>query len=172
MNVRAILTSKATNLTTVPRPNDGTPAAQCRSSVSRRQFARTLAGTAVAGTGVVGTALGSELQKPERAENRWSFAPVPIPGGSPGIGVGRQYHVFGPSPVAGGDPIDAEPATITALDGFVGLAYISGNVTQTNRKTGEQQLLPFADSDMRFMKGIFPCHGRADPSGRIRLRLN
>jgi hypothetical protein len=65
------------------------------------------------------------------------------------------YHVFGPSPAAGGDPIDSEPATITNFNGFVGLAYVSGNVTQTNTETGEDNLFPFVDSDMRFMSGTF-----------------
>jgi hypothetical protein len=54
-----------------------------------------------------------------------------------------------------GDPIDAEPSTITNLDGFVGLAYVSGMVTRTNTKTGEKLRLPFRESDMRFMKGNF-----------------
>ena len=53
------------------------------------------------------------------------------------------------------DPIDAEPITITNLNGFVGLAYISGMVTQTNTKTGEVLRLPFMNSDMRFMQGEF-----------------
>jgi hypothetical protein len=150
MNVHSISASKAPSLTTIHDPNDSAAVRQFGSGVSRRQFARTVAGTAA-----IGTALGSELQTAERPRWRWTFAPVPIPGGSPGIGVGSHYHVFGPSPTPGGDPIDAEPATISNLDAFVGLAYISGNVTQTNRKTGEQQLLPFVDSDMRFMKGIF-----------------
>jgi hypothetical protein len=78
---------------------------------------------------------------------------VPIPGGTPTLG--GFYHLFGPSPAAGGDPIDAEPATITNFDGFVGLAYISGNVTRTNTESGEQELLPFVDADMRFMQGLF-----------------
>jgi hypothetical protein len=79
-----------------------------------------------------------------------SFAPVPIPGGSPFLG--GAYHVFGP---AAFDPIDAEPITITNLNGFVGLAYISGMVTQTNTRTGEVLRLPFVNSDMRFMQGDF-----------------
>jgi hypothetical protein len=60
--------------------------------------------------------------------------------------------VFGPDSL---DPIDAEPITITNFDGFVGLAYISGMVTQTNTATGEVQRLPFLNSDMRFMQGTF-----------------
>ena len=53
------------------------------------------------------------------------------------------------------DPIDAEPSTITDFNGFVGLAFISGTVTRTNTKTGEVRTLPFVNSDMRFMDGVF-----------------
>ncbi len=66
--------------------------------------------------------------------------------------MGGAFHVFAP---ALPDPIDAEPATITDFNGFDGLAYISGTVTQTNTATDEVRTLPFVDSDMRFMKGVF-----------------
>jgi hypothetical protein len=114
--------------------------------MTRRQLARTAAGTAL-----FGGALGAGFLKPALASN-WSFAPVPIPGGSPTLG--GFYHVFGPASGLA-DPIDAEPSTITNLDGFVGLAYISGMVTRTNTKTRERVRLPFMNSDMRFMKGNF-----------------
>ena len=119
---------------------------QHRPCMTRRDFALTATGTAV-----FGSALGAGFLKPALASN-WSFAPVPIPGGSPALG--GFYHVFGP---ASGlpDPIDAEPSTITNLDGFVGLAYISGMVTRTNSKTGERLRLPYRESDMRFMQGKF-----------------
>jgi hypothetical protein len=93
-----------------------------------------------------------------------SFAPVPIPGGTPALG--GAYHVFGP---AAFDPVDAEPVTITNLDAVVGLAYVSGMVTQTNTKTGEVVRLPFVDSDMRFMQGVFRgTDGKVHP-GAFRL---
>ena len=79
-----------------------------------------------------------------------SFAPLPIPGGTPALG--GAYHVFGP---AAFDPIDAEPATITNLNAAVGLAYLNGMVTQTNIKTGDVVRLPFLNTDMRFMQGVF-----------------
>ena len=143
MNVRAISAWKAASLSSGHNPNQ-TPAAlgALRTPISRRQFARNAAGTAV-----VGATLGS-LWRP--AEAKTSFAPVPIPGGSPFLG--GSYHVFGP---AAFDPIDAEPSSITNLNGFAGLAYISGMVTQTNIQTGEKVRYPFLDSDMRFMKGEF-----------------
>ena len=112
--------------------------------MSRRQFARNAAGTAL-----VGATLGS-LCRPWLVEAKTSFAPVPIPGGTPVLG--GSYHLFGPAAI---DPIDAEPSTITNLNGFVGLAYITGMVTQTNATTGEKLRFPFVDSDMRFMKGEF-----------------
>jgi len=114
-------------------------------AMSRRQFARTAAGAAA-----VGAAIGSGLGKPWRAEAHRAHEPVPIPGGTPALG--EAFHVFGPASI---DPSDAEPSTITDFNGFVGLAYISGMVTRTNTATGEEQRLPFVNSDMRFMKGIF-----------------
>jgi hypothetical protein len=66
--------------------------------------------------------------------------------------LGGAFHGFGPGLI---DPVDAEPATITDFNGFVGLAYVSGTVTRTNTATGEERTLPFVNSDMRFMKGVF-----------------
>jgi len=119
---------------------------QHRTCMTRRQFTRAATGTALFG------ALGAGRLKPALANN-WSFAPVPIPGGTPGLS--GLYHVFGPAPTPGFDPVDAEPSTITNLDGFVGLAYISGMVTRINTRTHERLRLPFQESDMRFMKGNF-----------------
>ena len=142
LNLGALPRWKASSLTTVP---DSTQHDTQRLPVpvSRRQFARTAAGSAFA------AAVGSGLWNPRMAEAA-SFAPVPIPGGSPALG--GAYHVFGP---AAFDPIDAEPITITNLNAFVGLAYLSGMVTRTNTKTGEVVRLPFVNSDMRFMQGVF-----------------
>jgi len=144
VNLRAIPGWKANNSTTVPdSAHQDTPTRRLPVPVSRRQFARTAAATAFA------AAVGSELWTPGLVEAA-SFAPVPIPGGTPALG--GAYHVFGP---AAFDPIDAEPATINNLNAMVGLAYVSGMVTQTNVKTGEVRRLPFVDSDMRFMQGVF-----------------
>jgi hypothetical protein len=113
--------------------------------MSRRQFGR-----AAAGAAVIGSTLGSRLWSPCLADGDGPLVPVPIPGGTPVLGGG--FHVFGP---AAFDPVDAEPATITNFNGFLGLAYITGMVTQTDTSTGEVQRLPFVDSDMRFMTGNF-----------------
>jgi hypothetical protein len=61
------------------------------------------------------------------------------------------------------DPINAEPATITDFNGFVGLAYLNGTVRQINTTTGEIRTLPFLNTDMRFMKGVF-----RDTAGQLR----
>jgi hypothetical protein len=144
VNFRALAGWKATSLTNVPdSTHHDIPARRLPVPVSRRQFARTAAGSAFA------AAVGSRLLTPSLVEAA-SFAPVPIPGGSPVLG--GAYHVFGP---AAFDPADAEPATITNLNAAVGLAYVSGMVTQTNIKTGDVVRLPFVDSDMRFMQGVF-----------------
>ena len=144
MNFRALPGWKATSITSVPdSSHHEIPTRRLPVPVSRRQFARTAAGSAFA------AAVGSRLWTPSVVQAA-SFAPVPIPGGSPALG--GAYHVFGP---AAFDPIDAEPITITNLNAAVGLAYVSGMVTQTNIKTGEVVRLPFVDSDMRFMQGVF-----------------
>lgn len=145
MNVRAISALKASIPPRVHPLNSTAPVSDIRSGLSRRQFTRTAAGAAV-----VGATLGSALWTPALAAPKGSFAPVPIPGGSPVLG--GSYHVFGP---AAFDPVDAEPVTITNFNGFAGLAYISGMVTQTNTKTGQKARYPFVDSDMRFMQGNF-----------------
>jgi len=116
-------------------------------ALSRRAFM----GSAAGALGL-GAALGAGLWPPARAAAQSSAEPVPIPGGSPGLG--GTFHVFGPaSPL--GDPADAEPSTITDFFGSVGLAYLDGEVTRTDRASGEVVTLPFVNTDMRFMKGVF-----------------
>jgi hypothetical protein len=144
VNLRVLPRWKANSLTTVPdSTHHDIPTHRLPVPVSRRQFARAAAGSAFA------AAIGSGLWTPSLVEAA-SFAPVPIPGGSPVLG--GAYHVFAPAVF---DPIDAEPITITNLNAKVGLAYVSGMVTRTNTKTGEVVRLPFVDSDMRFMQGVF-----------------
>jgi hypothetical protein len=148
MNTFSVPRCKAANLTKGDDANHDIGAARhLPPLITRRQFARGAAGTAV-----LGAALGSGLFKPGLADTRMSFAPVPIPGGTPLLG--GSFHVFAPAPT-GGDPIDAEPITITNFNGFVGLSYTSGMVTQTNTQTGETLRLPFLSADMRFMQGEF-----------------
>ena len=132
-----------------------------RGTLSRRQFAATAAGAAV-----VGATLGAGVWRPRLAQARQSPEPVPIPGGSPFLqnAFGQTFHVFGPGPAGMSiDPIDAEPATITDFSGFVGLAYLNGTVRKINTTTGEIRTLPFLNTDMRFMKGVF-----CDTEGQLR----
>jgi hypothetical protein len=144
VNFRALPGWKPTSLTSIANStHHDSPARRLPIHMSRRRFSRTVAGGAFA------AAVGSRLWTTSPVEAA-SFAPVPIPGGSPALG--GAYHVFGP---AAFDPIDAEPITITNLNAAVGLAYVSGMVTQTNTKTGDVVRLPFVDSDMRFMQGVF-----------------
>ena len=136
--------------------------------LSRRQFVGSTAGSlaAVAGLGSLLAACGraddgfltSPISPRLSLAKAAQAAPVPIPGGTPGLGGG--FHVWAPAAV---DSVDAEPATITDFNGFAGLAYISGMVTRRNRSTGETEQLPFLDADMRFMTGVY----RGD-DGRVR----
>src|SRR5437016_13815780 len=125
--------------------------------ISRRGFARTAAGAAAAGAafsaGLWIPGLAEAKEKDEEEKEKKSSEPLPIRGGSPKLG--GNFHVFGPSPDGSFDPIDAEPATITDFDGFVGLAYINGTVQRTNKRTREVRTLPMISSDMRFMTGVF-----------------
>lgn len=154
MNFRAISAWKPAGLATVHNSNERDQVQSFPSLVSRRHFARRIGGTAALGAALVAGASEEEKENSHRIKYPWTFAPVPVPSGSPSID-GGHYHVFAPGPAGGIDPIDAEPATITNFKGFVGLAYISGNVTQTNTETGEENFYPFVDSDMRFMQGTF-----------------
>ena len=123
-------------------------AAHCRihrAHVSRRQFLHGAAGlTAFAAT------LGSSAS--------------PVEGGiaGPGIGLvtpipatisvdGQEFHVQAP-PFTGAD---SDPSSVYDFQGAVGIAFISGFVDRTDRKTGETRTLPYAFNDMRFMQGRF-----------------
>jgi hypothetical protein len=115
------------------------------SAMSRRQLGLGTIGSTLIGFGSAVAAEPPEKRRPLR----WSFAPVPVQGGTPGLG--GAYHVFGPMTASP----DQEPSSISNFKGFAGYALISGNVTRTNIKIGEQQYLPFTDTDMRFMTGTF-----------------
>jgi hypothetical protein len=111
-------------------------------SVSRRRFIRTGLGTVAAGAVV-----GRQLLRPARAYAAGTD-PIPVPG-SPGL---APFHVWAPIFV---DSIDAEPATISNFNGVAAIAYLNGSVTRTNTRTGQVDVLPFLDADMRFMQGVY-----------------
>src|SRR6185503_11983730 len=97
--------------------------------LSRRSFLR----GASAAT-VLGGAVASGLVLPRFAE---AAAPgvgdvVPVPGGT----ILPGYHVNAP-------PDD--PSSVFNLQGNVGLAFINGQVTERNTKTGASRVLPFTD---------------------------
>ncbi len=108
--------------------------------VSRRAFLRGSAGAA-------GLLLGSGLlqQLPALAAPPGTGQPKPIPGG---ITVGgTTFHLFLPGP-------GAEPATITDLNGFSGVAVVDGTWAATGTPTGGVSSGVW-EADMRFMKGLF-----------------
>ncbi|HYK90451.1 MAG TPA: hypothetical protein VE398_16875 [Acidobacteriota bacterium] len=150
MNISGICTAEFAKKAGAYRHDSGCPnhSHSRLRAMSRRQFARTAAGAAG-----IGAFLGSAPWRPGLAEAKREFEPVPIPGGTPVLG--GNFHIFGPSPDGSFDPINAEPVTITDFDGFFGLTYVNGEVKQTNMATGEILTLPFVDSDMRFVKGVF-----------------
>ncbi len=116
-------------------------------SLSRRRFMQT------SGVVAAGAVFGSGLLRPRVLHAASPDDPLPIPGGTPALG--GAFHFYGPTPDGSFDPIDAEPITITNLDGVVGLAYIDGTVVRTRISTGEQEELPFTGADMRFMQGVY-----------------
>src|SRR5258705_4784471 len=118
MNFRALPGWKATGLTSLPdSAHHDIPARRLPVPVSRRQFARTAAGSALA------AAVASRLWTPSLVQAA-SFAPVPIPGGTPALGGALQ--LFAP---AAFDSIDSGLASIHNLYAAVGPAYVSGMVT-------------------------------------------
>jgi hypothetical protein len=115
-----------------------------RTAISRRRFGLGALGTTL----VAATPAGAEEQERVRQQQlHWTFAPVPVSGGTPGLSSMGAYHIFGGP--------GEEPSSISNFKGSVGIAFIDGTVKRTNVKTGDQQSLPFTDTDMRFMTGTF-----------------
>jgi hypothetical protein len=113
--------------------------------LSRRHFVRSATGALAAGAALT-SGVWAPLSAKEREHEHDPANPVPIPIGSFG------FHVNAPAFL---DPIDADPSTITDFRGFTGLAYISGMVSRTDRRTHAKVELPFLSSDMRFMQGEY-----------------
>jgi hypothetical protein len=109
-------------------------------AMSRRQFLGTAAGAA-------GLLLASSFLPPARATVRAD--PMPIPGGFSEFG--HFYHQLYPNR----DTADTEdPSTITDFNGHIGLAYVTGMGTHTDKMTGMESRLPYR-VDLRFMKGVY-----------------
>ena len=116
------------------------------SLISRRRFLRATAGA---------TAFGA-LGGPSALVAGTAHA------AAPGIGLalpipatldllGADFHVQAP-PLTG---VDTDPASVNNFQGAAGIAFISGTVERTDRRTGETRLLPYLFNDMRFMQGVF-----------------
>jgi len=111
--------------------------------VSRRRLGLGALGATLIGSG----AAAQDTRRERRRQLPWTFAPVPVAGGVPALSPMGAFHVFGGP--------GTEPSSISNFNGSVGITFIDGNVTRTNIKTGEQQSLPFTETDMRFMTGTF-----------------
>ena len=110
--------------------------------VSRRRL-----GFGALGATLIGSGTAAANDRPDRRQLPWTFAPVPIQGGTAGFGPSGAYHVFGGP--------GQENSTISNFNGSIGNALISGNVTRTNVRTGQQEYFPFNTANMRFMTGTF-----------------
>ena len=114
-------------------------------NLSRRRFGFGTLGATLVGSG----AAAQDTRRERRRQLPWTFAPMPVQGGftDPELSPMGAFHVFGGP--------GTEPSSIGNFKGSVGITFVSGNVTRTNIKTGEQQSLPFTEADMRFMTGTF-----------------
>jgi hypothetical protein len=114
------------------------------SRVSRRQFLHGAAGlTAFAAT------FGSSVSRLGARAGPGIGLVTPIP--TTLSIAGQDFHVQAP-PFTGAD---SDPSSVYNFQGAAGIAFISGFVDRTDRKTGETRTLPFAFNDMRFMQGRF-----------------
>jgi len=83
-------------------------------------------------------------------------APQPIPGGLQFLFPDPTvFHVEAPGyPGSGLLPATNDPSVITDFNGYVGVAYLTGMGTHTDRTSGKVSRLPF-EVDLRFMKGVY-----------------
>jgi hypothetical protein len=115
------------------------------SLLSRRRFLRATAGA---------TALGALAGPSLLAQRAQASAPgiglaLPIPATLDLLG--EDFHVQAP-PLTG---VDTDPSSVNNFQGAAGIAFISGTVERTDRKTSETRVLPYLFNDMRFMQGVF-----------------
>jgi hypothetical protein len=117
-------------------------------ALSRRRFLSAAAGAA-------GLLLGAGTWSPARAGG--NSDPNPIPGGLDFLGDGTIFHVLAPGyPGTGLDPAANDPSTIADFNGAVGLAYVRGTGTHTDKTTDPPTVsrIPW-EIDLRFMKGEY-----------------
>ena len=121
--------------------------AHMRAGLSRRQFLGTAAGVTAFGAAVgAGLLSSSAAQAASSTPGIGQVLPI---SSSLEIFPGHSYHVQGP-PFTG---VDADPSTVYNFNGASAIAFISGTVERTNRKTGETRTLPYSFNDMRIMQG-------------------
>lgn len=105
-----------------------------------------------------GAALALALGLPAMARADGAAEPRPIPGGIQPLLPGNPtlFHILLPGypPAGSPDPATNDPSVITDFNGHIGLSYIQGTGTRTDRQTGEVKHLPF-EVDLRFMKGEY-----------------
>lgn len=120
----------------------------CGRDLGRRQFVR-MAGLSAA-------ALGAAMSWPRHlfANAQACVSPNPIPGGF--VFDSTLYHLLLPGfpPLGSPDPAANDPSSITDFNGHVGLAYVVGTGTHTNKTSGVVRQLPFG-VDLRFMTGEY-----------------
>jgi hypothetical protein len=130
-------------------------------TLSRRHFLGSAAGAA-------GLVLGAGAST-ARAGDGDGPPPVPIPGGLDFLGNGTTYHVYAHGyPGFGGDPGEEDPSVIFNLDADVGLTYVRGMGTHTDKATGVQTHLPW-EIDLRFVKGEYVGADRRRHHGAFAL---
>jgi hypothetical protein len=114
-------------------------------NLSRRRLGY---GAALGATLIGSGAAAQDSPRERKRQLPWTFAPVPVVGGTAGLSPIGAFHTFG----GPGQAI----STISNFKGSSGIATLSGNVTRTNVKTGDQQSFPFDQAtNMRFMTGTF-----------------
>ena len=116
--------------------------------LSRRRFFKTSAGLGgialVAGQRTANAAHGNGDPKPI-PQGLQVFAPADL----------TVFHVLAPGyPGFGMDPATNDASVITDFNGTIGLTYVAGMGTHTNKATNTVRRLPF-EVDMRFMEGTY-----------------
>ncbi len=117
-------------------------------TLTRREFLKLV--------GINALALGVTLSFPRRASAHGS-GPNPIPGGIQPFGPGTTvYHVLLPGypPFGSPNPAENDLSLITDFNGHVGLAYVQGMGTRTDKTNGATTRNVF-EVDLRFMKGEY-----------------
>jgi hypothetical protein len=116
-------------------------------ALSRRGRLKGAAGAALAGA-AVGSGLFDSLKAQAAAPGVGLAEPIPA---SVEFFPGAFGHVQAPPFLVGPD---SDPSTVYNFEGAAGIAFISGSVDRTDRRTGETETLPFIFNDLRSMKGV------------------